>query len=303
MQTVIIGATFMDVKGFSQNAYVPVGTNIGEVCMTHGGVCRNVCEDFANQGEPTAFVSMTDRSAFGCEIRDHLSALRVDLRHMIFAERGLGIWLAILNERGELSGSISQQPNFVPMEDYLREHGEEIVAQAGSIVLEIDMNERIARTVLDLAARLGKSVYVIVGNMGVILRHPEFLRGVRCFICNEIEAGRLFGGGSFDGAPEEALRALPDCARRLGLRAAVVTMGPRGAIYFDAETGEAGHCPAVPAGVVDSTGAGDAFFAGTVMALGRGFALRRAVQTGARLASATLACAESSCPRVEGLFD
>ena len=271
--------------------------------MTHGGVCRNVCEDFANQGEPTAFVSMTDRSAFGCEIRDHLSALRVDLRHMIFAERGLGIWLAILNERGELSGSISQQPNFVPMEDYLREHGEEIVAQAGSIVLEIDMNERIARTVLDLAARLGKSVYVIVGNMGVILRHPEFLRGVRCFICNEIEAGRLFGGGSFDGAPEEALRALPDCARRLGLRAAVVTMGPRGAIYFDAETGEAGHCPAVPAGVVDSTGAGDAFFAGTVMALGRGFALRRAVQTGARLASATLACAESSCPRVEGLFD
>lgn len=303
MQTVIIGATFMDVKGFSQNAYVPAGTNIGEVCMTHGGVCRNVCEDFANQGEPTAFVSMTDRSAFGCEIRDHLSALRVDLRHMIFAERGLGIWLAILNERGELSGSISQQPNFVPMEDYLREHGEEIVAQAGSIVLEIDMNERIARTVLDLAARLGKSVYVIVGNMGVILRHPEFLRGVRCFICNEIEAGRLFGGGSFDGAPEEAFRALPDCARRLGPRAAVVTMGPRGAVYFDAETGEAGHCPAVPAGVVDSTGAGDAFFAGTVMALGRGFALRRAVQTGARLASATLACAESSCPRVEGLFD
>ena len=71
---------------------------------------------------------------------------------------------AILNERGELSGSISQQPNFVPMEDYLREHGEEIVAQAGSIVLEIDMNERIARTVLDLAARLGKSVYVIVGR-------------------------------------------------------------------------------------------------------------------------------------------
>ena len=54
--------------------------------------------------------------------------------------------------------------------------------RAGSIVLEIDMNERIARTVLDLAARLGKSVYVIVGNMGVILRHPEFLRGVRCFI-------------------------------------------------------------------------------------------------------------------------
>ena len=60
---------------------------------------------------------------------------------------------------------------------------------------------------------------------------------------------------TFSVAPEEALRALPDCARRLGLRAAVVTMGPRGAIYFDAENGEAGPCPAVPAGVPARGGA------------------------------------------------
>ena len=116
--------------------------------------------------------------------------------------------------------------------------------------------------------------------------------------------GGCFGGGSFDGALDEALRALPDCARRLGLRAAVVTMGPRGAVYFDAETGEAGHCPAVPAGVVDSTGAGDAF----LCRHGHG-ARARLLRSGApcrrapHLASATLACAESSCPRVEGLFD
>lgn len=303
MQTVIIGATFMDVKGFSRDRYVPAGTNIGEVCMTHGGVCRNVCEDFANQGVPTAFVSMTDRSAFGGEIRDHLAALRVDLRHMIFAERGLGIWLAILNERGELSGSVSQQPNFLPLEDYLRDHGEEIVAGADSVVLEIDMNERIARTVLDIAARLGKDVYVVVGNMGVILRYPELLRGVRCFICNEIEAQRLFGSAAFSGQPEDVLRALPEGVQRLGLRAAVVTMGPRGAVYCDGAGGECGFCPAQPAEMVDSTGAGDAFFAGTVMALSRGFALRRAVCVGTRLAAATIACAESSAPKLAGLLD
>ena len=301
MRTVVIGATFMDVKGFPYGRYAAAGTNIGEVCMTHGGVCRNVCEDFANQGVPTSFVSMTDRSAFGGEIRAHLGALGVDLRHMIFAERGLGVWLAILNERGELSGSISQQPDFAPLEAYLRDHGEEIVSGADSVVLEIDMNERIARTALDLAARLGKDVYVVVGNMGVVLRRPELLRGVRCFICNDIEAGRLFGGDGF-ATPDEALRALPECARRLGLRAAVVTFGPRGAAYFDAETGESGRCPAAPAEMVDSTGAGDAFFAGTVMALGRGYSLGGAVRVGARLAAETIACAKSSCPRVEGLF-
>ena len=123
MSTVIIGAIFMDVKGFSNEHYVPTGTNIGRVYMMHGGVCRNVCEDFANQGVSASFVSMTDRSAMGRDIRERLSALGVDLRHMLYADGGMGIWLAVLDERGELVGSISQQPDFTALENHLRDHG------------------------------------------------------------------------------------------------------------------------------------------------------------------------------------
>ena len=41
-----------------------------------------------------------------------------------------------------------------------------------------------------LAKQHGKPVYSIVGNMGVILQHPEFLHDVACFICNEMEGVR-----------------------------------------------------------------------------------------------------------------
>ena len=303
MSTVIIGAIFMDVKGFSNEHYVPTGTNIGRVYMMHGGVCRNVCEDFANQGVGASFVSMTDRSAMGRDIRERLSALGVDLRHMLYADGGMGIWLAVLDEHGELVGSISQQPDFTALENHLRDHGTEIISAADCVVLEIDMNERIARTVLTIAERLDKPVYAIVGNMGVILAHPEFLRQVRCFICNEIEAGRLFSADLTAVSPEEMLALLPGRAQAAGVRSMAVTLGSAGAVFFDGETGDSGHCPALPAEMVDSTGAGDAFFAGAVMALSRGFSLRRAVQVGTRLAARTIACGESSCPKVEGLFD
>lgn len=303
MSTVVIGSTFMDIKGFSNDHYVPTGTNIGKVYMMHGGVCRNVCEDFANQGMETSFVSMTDFSPFSRELRDHLSARGVDLRHVLFAENGTGIWLAVLDEHGELAGSISHQPDFSSLEKYIREFGESIITAADNIVLEIDMNAAIARTVLEMAEQHGKPVYAIVGNMGVIMQHPVFLHYVRCFICNEIEAGRLFAADLSKTTPEEMRALLPDRARQAGIRSMVVTMGPEGAVYFDGETGETGHCPADPAEMVDSTGAGDAFFSGTVMALSKGFSLKQAIRVGSRLAARTIACDVSSCPRIDGLFN
>lgn len=303
MSTVIIGSVFMDIKGFSRDSYMPTGTNIGSVLMSHGGVCRNVCEDFARQGVPAAFVSMTDRSANGREIREHLSGLGVDLSHVLFADNGMGLWLAILDNHGELVGSVSQQPDFTALENYIFERGEEIIGAADSVVLEIDTTVTLAKPVLDIAERFGKPVYAIVGNMGVIMAHPELLKQVNCFICNEIEAGRLFDADYTRAAPGDMLPLLPELTARAGSKSLVITMGAEGAIWFDGVTGEKGHCPAHPAEMVDSTGAGDAFFSGVVMALTRGMPLRQAVYVGSRLAACTIGCDESSCEYVKGLFE
>lgn len=299
----IIGAVFVDVKGFSSVKYVPTGRNVGHVRIVHGGVCRNVCEAFAQQGEKARFVSMTDSTALGRDVRDHLSGLGVDLTHTLFSESGMGIWMAILDSNGDLAGSISHQPVFTALEEYVDQNIESILESVDAAVLEIDMSAHIAESVLRAARKLKKPVFAIVGNMEVILAHPEYLRDVSCFFCNEIEAGRLFRTDFTTDRPDQVLAQMPENMYRRGIRKMVITMGAYGAVYFDATTGESGHCPAIPTSMVDSTGAGDAFFSGSVMALNRGFSLGSAVRVGTRLASATIGCENSVCGRVEGLFD
>lgn len=61
----VIGAVFVDVKGFPQEKYVATGTNIDKVNIVHGGVCRNVAENFSKLGEPVSFVSMVDSTGAG----------------------------------------------------------------------------------------------------------------------------------------------------------------------------------------------------------------------------------------------
>ena len=299
--TVVIGVVFVDVKGFPFQKYDPQGRNLGTVKIVHGGVSRNVAENFANVGMPVSFVSMMEDSAIGRDVARHLSNAGVDLSHCAeTGENGLGMWLVILDEQGNLAGSISRAPDMEVLENYVMLHAEEIIAGAENVVLEIDLNERIAAKALELAERCGKQVFSIVGNMSVILAHPEYLQRVACFICNEIEAGRLFGRDLTSATPEEMAAILPEEARSRGIRSMVVTMGAAGSVYFDGE--HCGICPICPTEVVDTSGAGDAFFSGTVMGLTRGLPLEEAVHYGARLASMTIAGTENSCPVCPDFF-
>jgi len=300
----VFGAVFVDVKGFPDEKYLPTGTNIGRVEFVHGGVCRNVAENFAKLGIPVRFVSMVENTAMGREVQDRLNALGVNTDHVLQTEKGMGMWLAILDEKGNLAGSISRQPDFIPLEDYIKNHVDEIISGCDDdVVIEFDMNAEIAAQVLSCARWNGRKVYSIVGNMGVILKHPEYLREVACFICNEIEAGRLFDMDLSGKTPEEMLPILHEESLRAGISAMVLTMGSRGSVYVDHGSGETGQCPTRPVNMVDSTGAGDAFFTGTVGALSRGMPLSKAVQIGTRLAAMTLEVAESCCPNAEHLWD
>jgi pseudouridine kinase len=59
--------------------------------------------------------------------------------------------------------------------------------------------------------------------------------------------------------------------------------------------GEKAYQPALKTEVVDSSGAGDAFFSGTVAGLSRNLPLGKVVVLGARLASLTIQSEENTC--------
>lgn len=303
MDMVVVGVVFLDIKGFPFFKYDAVGTNLGNVLMTHGGVARNVAENMANLGAEVEFVTMLDDDSLGREARLRLRGAGVKLTHAVSTpDKGMGMWLAVFNEKGDLAGSVSHMPDASPIERLFNEKGEEIIRSCRGVALEIDLSEKVSERVFELAERFDKPVYAIVANMSVILRRPDFMARTACVILNEIEAGRLFGREIRALSPEETLEAVSEAASAMGIRSIVVTMGARGAVYLDAENGLRGVCPAVPCRVVDTTGAGDAFFSAVVESLARGMRLDDAVTCGARLASMTVSTSESTCPHVDEHF-
>ena len=58
MGIVVIGAVFVDIKGYPLSTYIPGGRNSGRVEQVHGGVSRNIVEDIANVELRPTFVGL-----------------------------------------------------------------------------------------------------------------------------------------------------------------------------------------------------------------------------------------------------
>lgn len=221
---VVIGATFVDIKGYPEGKYVPAGRNAGTVCEVHGGVSRNVAEDIANVELRPTFVSVVDNSGISTDVINKLNRHKVDTSYIRRTEDGLGTWLAVFSHNGDVVASISKRPDLSEISRILKEQGDEIIADADAVTVDIDMESYILKQILDLAEKYHKQVYA------------------------EID-------GSF------------------------------------------GICPPINVAVVDTTGAGDAFFSGVTIGLTYGKTLGEACHIGARLASSVISTTDNVCPR------
>ncbi len=297
---VVFGAVFVDIKGYPLDLYIPGGRNVGRVVQVHGGVSRNVAEDIGNLQLAPTFISVVDDTGIGKDVVDRLQRHHINTEYIQAIPEGLGTWLAIFDNGGDVAASISRRPDLSAVTQILTEHGDEIFREADSIVAEIDMDPEQLAVIFSLAEKYGKEVYAVVSNMSIAMQRRDLLQKTGCVVCNLQEAGMLFSEDFSDLQPEQMEEDLPEILsekiRHARIRRMIVTLGEYGSVYAS-EDGSHGYCPAQKVDVVDTTGAGDAFFAGAAVALTYGKGLSDACSIGTRLASSVITSKENVCPQ------
>ena len=276
MGIVVIGAVFVDIKGYPLSTYIPGGRNSGRVEQVHGGVSRNIVEDIANVELRPTFVGLVDDTGMGQDVIDKLRDHKVNTQFIRRVKDGMGTWLAVFNNDGDVCASISKRPDTTPLTALLKEQGDEIFKDCD------------------------KRVYAAISNMSIAMERRDFLQQVDCFVCNQQEAGLLFSDDYDHLSPAAMREVLAANVHSANIPCMVVTMGGQGAVYARAN-GESGVVPAKKVDVIDTTGAGDAFFAGTVIGLTYGKNLPASCEIGSRLAASVISITENVCPRFRPL--
>ena len=296
MSILVVGAVFVDIKGFPSDLYIPEGRNVGRIEYIHGGVARNVVEDIANVELKPTYLGIVDDTPLGKDVVEKLKNHKVNTDYMLTIPDGMGTWLAVFDNNGDLAGSISKRPVLLPIYDLLEEKGDEIFENTDSVVLEVDIDLPIVKKVIELAKKHNAKLFGLVSNMGIATKRRDLLQNFDCFICNQLEAGIFFADDYTDKTREELQKLLEVKVKAANIPSMIVTMGDKGAVYADLN-GNSGVCDAKKVHVKDTTGAGDAFCAGVSIGLTYGKNMAEAIEIGSTLAASVITSSENVCPR------
>ena len=166
--------------------------------------------------------------------------------------------------------------------------------------IELDLEKETVKQVLHYAKKYKKKVFAAVSNMSIAMERRDYLQQIDCFVCNQQEAGLLFSDDYGHLSPTQMAQVLARNVHSANMTSMVVTMGGLGAVYAQHD-GACGVVPAKKVDVIDTTGAGDAFFAGTVIGLTYGKNLAQSCEIGSRLAASVICITENVCPRFRPL--
>lgn len=281
-EVVVIGGANVDIKGRSRENFIPRTSNPGDVVTSVGGVGRNIAHNLALLGIDTALLACVGEDANGAMIRRETQAAGVDVSMLETCREPTGVYLAIMDERGELVSAVNDMRSAAAMKArHLARHEARLTA-ASMIVADCNIGLDCLAWLFDLARR--RDVKLLIEPISV----PKSRK--------LLELPSTDGGFAItpNFSQLHAITGLDDevsaIARlhRMGFANVVVHRGKAGAIASDGH-GTPQHIAAMASDPVnDVTGAGDAAVAGLIFGIVSGFDLVGAARLGQAAAALKL---------------
>jgi len=306
---VVIGGANIDLRGRPEGVVLERHTsNPGRINVGSGGVGRNIAYNLALLNVPVTLLSAVGDDGEGIRILDETGKAGVKTEQMIISgEHPTGIYLAILDEKGEMEAAVSDMQILEEITvEYLRSKAY-LIKESKIVVVDTNIPEESIEYVVDLCNKV--KVPLLIEPVSV--EKAKKLRGIlngRWTIDyvtpsrNELES--ILGAGverdsdEDEGIDVDVMKAAEEL-RCKGAKNVIVTLGKRG-IYVS--------CGGVGKGkkedwnkfmapyrgeVVDVTGAGDALVAGLVYGIYKGYSVEVAARFGLGAAALTISTKEA----------
>lgn len=282
------GGAVVDLKIRLAVASVAGTSNPGSGTTSFGGVARNVAENLAALGVEVGLLSAVGDDPPGAALLFDLDRCGVDRRQVaVLAGESTAQYVALLEPDGELTIGAAAMA-------VLDRIGADRLAAAWPaadggnwVFCDGNLGPDVLAAAIALARRTGVALAVDAVSTHKVIRLPADLRGLSLLSCNRDEALAWLAGHQHPvglGAADDM--ALASALHAAGAAAVLLTRGAEGLVVVG--DGVCAQVPAVPARVVDVTGAGDALVAGTVAALVGGADLLTAAGSGAERAARTV---------------
>ncbi|MET0265163.1 MAG: carbohydrate kinase [Duganella sp.] len=293
-----IGAANLDRKLRTSAAIQPGTSNPATAQEVCGGVARNIAENLARLGLPVGLLTALGDDAAGRTLHDQAQSAGIDTRGSLsLANTASGTYTAILDQGGDLHVALADMALYEQLTPQFLASRQPQRSAAALTVADLNLPHDSVAALLEHARADGPPLVIVAVSQPKMARLPHDLRGLRLLILNRGELETLAGQAL---PTEAAVGAACAALQARGAGDVIVTCGSQG--VFHTSAGQLVWLAAHEVGVVDVTGAGDAFSAAVCWSLwhesGPGD-LTLACRRGLALAAATVQSPHTVCPTLD----
>ena len=288
-EVVVVGAACLDIKGRPLGDIVAGTSNPGVVQISVGGGARNVAENLARLGTPTALLSVVCQDDFGRTIIHQTEQAGVDTDHVLLScDQHSAAYMALQSaERTLLVALDDTSAANALTPEYISDHAS-LLEQARMVVIDANVPLETADVLLAICRAAAVPVALEPVAYAAALRYRALAGSFYLMTPNGVEAQALTGLPVSD--PAQGTLAAKQLVA-MGVEIAIITLGQAGLVYATPEA--SGYVPSIEGEIIDPTGAGDALTAAVIYALLNDIPVDEAVRLGVSAATLTLASTDT----------
>jgi pseudouridine kinase len=318
---VVIGGANIDLRGRSEEELKRYTSNPGKINIGSGGVGRNIAHNLALLSVPVTLLSAVGDDGEGIRILEETGKAGVKMEQMIISgEHPTGIYLGILDEKGEMEVAVSDMRILEEVTvDYLRSKAY-LIKESKIVVVDTNIPEESIGYVVELCNKVKVPVLIEPVSVEKAKKLRGILNGrwtIDYITPNRDELASISGMEIGDDQDINIVRAVEELKGK-GVKNVIVTLGKRG-VYVSSEGGSfRGEGEGEGSGeressrekdeigrgwkrfirpsagkAVDVTGAGDALAAGLVYGIYKGYSMEVAARFGLGAAALTISTKEA----------
>ncbi len=278
----IIGASNIDLIGFSKEKLIYKDANIGSLETILGGVGRNIAENLARLGIAVEFLTVLADDEFSKRIKDSCEELNISLKHSItIKDSGTSVYMAILNRYNDLALGLSAMDIYDAIPESFILDNIDTIAKNTYCILESNMPNEILELAVDKLPDVRFALETVSSKKA--LKAKSILDKMYILKCNLLEAELLSGTKmTYESDCENLVQHFLD----MGIEKVFITMGIDGVAYGDSKGVWIAKVKVLTP--VNTNGAGDAFMAGLIYGEVNGFTTYKMVQFASACAGLTI---------------
>ena len=285
----VVGGVNMDIGGRPAEGLVPRDSNPGTVRMSLGGVGRNIAHNMSLLGVDVRMLTVFGDDLNAQKIAASCGELGIDISQSPVIPGGhTSTYLFINDERGDMALAVSDMDIYRHLTPRVLAQRQKLLSASQVIVIDTNIP---AESIQWLADNAGAPIFADPVSTAKAVKLKPVLGKLHTLKPNRMEAELLSGVSITD---EASLNQAADALLETGLRRVFISLGGDG--VFAADRSGRLLLPCLPAGMVNTTGCGDAFMAAIAWAYLQGTDLADTAKAGLAASAIAMEGAETINP-------